>query len=269
MRVFKFQPDLRVVSRALLIAVGCVSAVLAQAPEERGLEIAREAERRDSGWGDYSASLVMVLRDSGGRETERKMRVQGLERNDDGNMTLFVIESPPDVKGVTLLTHSHKDREDDQWLYLPALKRVKRIAGNTRTGSFMASEFSYEDLAPPEIERYSYRLLREETYEAQECYVLERVPIDVNSGYSRMDVWLDKVHYRIRRVDYYDRSNRLQKTLTASNYDQHLDRFWRARSLEMRNVQTGATTTLIRSDVTFQQGLNERDFDTNSLARIR
>jgi len=98
--------------RALLIAVGSVSVVLAEMPEERGLEVAREAECRDSGWGDYSSKLVMILCDFNGRE--RKMRVQGLEREDDGNMTLLVIEELPDVKGVALLTHSHRDREDDQ-----------------------------------------------------------------------------------------------------------------------------------------------------------
>jgi len=253
----------------MLIAMGIVSAGLAETPEERGLEIAREAERRDSGWGDYSADLVMILRDPGGRKTERRMRVQGLEGPDDSDMTLFAIEEPPDVKGVALLTHGHKDREDDQWLYLPALKRVKRISGNNRSGSFMASEFTYEDLSPPEIERYSYRLLREEGYADQDCYVLERTPKEANSGYSRMIVWMDKDQYRIQKVDYYDRANRLLKTLTVSNYDKHLDRFWRAKTLEIQNVQTGAATTLIRSSIAFQNGLSERDFDKNSLERVR
>jgi len=84
-----------------------------------------------------------------------------------------------------------------------------------------------------------------------------------------MVVWLDKEHYRIQKVYYYDRSNRLLKTLTATNYDQHLDRFWRAKNLKMHNVQIGAATTLICSDVAFQNGLKERDFDTNDLARVR
>lgn len=253
----------------LLISAVAAGIALAETPEESGLEIAREAERLDTGWGDCTMELVMILINPDGREMERKMRLQSFERADDGDMTLFVIEEPLDVKGVALLTHSHNDQANDQWLYLPALKRVKRIAGNSRSGTFMASEFSYEDLEPPEIEHYSYRLLREETYGDQDCYVLERTPVEQDSGYSRMIVWMDKAYYRIQKVDYYDRADRLLKTLVALDYDKHLDRFWRAKTFEMQNVQTGAATKLIRSNIVFQSGLTERDFDKNSLARVR
>lgn len=251
------------------IAASAQAPAPTQSPEEKGLDIAREADRRNSGWQDAAFGVTMVLRDQKGRETIRRMRNRSLEMEGDGDKILIVIDEPRDVKGTALLTHSHKDRPDDQWLYLPALKRVKRIASNNKSGPFMGSEFSYEDLTSQELERFSYRYLRDETFGGEDCFVFERTPLEKNSGYTRQVVWMDKSEYRIHKVDFFDRSDTLLKTLSSTQHRQHLDKYWRAEFLEMTNHQTGKRTTLTQSEITFGQGLQERDFDKNSLARIR
>jgi hypothetical protein len=157
---------------------------------EKGLAIAVEADRRDSGFGDSSAKLVMILRSRGGDEKNRELRSEILEQKDNGDRSLVVFESPADVKGTALLTYSHKTGDDDQWLYLPALKRVKRIGSSNNSGPFMGSEFAYEDLASQEVEEFTYKWLRDETcpgkeYGSQKCFVIEQYPIDTDSGYSR------------------------------------------------------------------------------------
>ena len=242
----------------------------AETPEEKGLAIAREADRRDSGFGDFTANMRMVLKNRHGQESIRLIRIKTLEVEGDGDKSLSIFDNPRDVKGTAFLTLSHKTGDDDQWLYLPALKRVKRISSRNKSGSFMGSEFSYEDIASQEVEKYTYRWLRDEILDSRECFVSERYPVDKkNSGYSRMVSWMDKEAYRPFKVEYYDRKNALLKTLTITDYKQYLDQFWRAGEMHMINHQSGKSTLLYWSDYQFQIGLTDRDFNKNSLKRAR
>ena len=242
----------------------------AQSPEEKGLALATEADRCYSGYGDSTANLRMILRNKEGQVSERQLRVRTLEVEEDGTKSLCIVDSPRDVKGTILLTHTHTVRPDDQWLFLPALERVKRIAAQNKSGSFMGSEFSYEDIATQTLEKYTYRWLRDEVFDEQPCYVIERRPTDRrNSGYTRQIVWMDKAHYRMLKVDDSDRKDSLLKTLTHTGYRQYRDRFWRPCDLNMVNHQTGKSSQLIWSDYAFRTGLTENDFHQNSLTRIR
>ena len=243
---------------------------LAQTPEEKGLAIIKDADLRYSGYGDSTASLRMTLRNKQGQASDRELRVRTLEIRDDGTKSLCIFDSPADVKGTILLTHAHKAEPDDQWLFLPALERVKRIAAQNKSGSFMGSEFSYEDIATQTIEKYSYRWLRDEVEDGQECHVLERRPLEKQySGYLRQTIWLDTGHLRMVKVDYYDRRDSLLKTLTFKGYQIYLDKFWRPHDMTMVNHQTGKSSQLLWSKYAFRQGLAENEFDQHSLTRIR
>lgn len=241
----------------------------AETPEEQGLAIAVEADRRDTGWGDMTATMTMVLRNRQGEESTREIRVRQLEVEGDGDKGLTIFDEPRDVQGTAFLTFTHKTGPDDQWLYLPALKRVKRISSKNKSGPFMGSEFAYEDIASNEVEKYTYRYLRDEVYEGMDCFVLERYPVDPNSGYTRQVAWIDKAEYRPQKIVYYDRKDALLKTLTFDGYRQYLDQYWRADRYYMENHQTGKSTELFWRDYRFRTGLGERDFDKNSLKRVR
>jgi outer membrane lipoprotein-sorting protein len=238
-------------------------------PEALGLEIAREADRRDTGFGDFTATLSMVLRNRHGEESTRQMRMKTLEVKDDGDKMLVVFDEPRDVSGTALLSFAHRTGSDDQWFYLPALRRVKRIASNNKAGPFMGSEFAYEDFSSQEVEKYTYRFLDEELLDGTLTWRLERYPVDPASGYTRQMVWFDQEEYRVLKVDYYDRRNELLKTLTIHGYQQFAGRFWRSERMEMVNHQTGKSTTLVLGDYAFGTGLTDRDFDRNSLTRVR
>jgi outer membrane lipoprotein-sorting protein len=241
----------------------------ASSDEERGLEIAREMDRRDSGWGDQTASMVMVLRNRQGQESRRQIRVRTLEVSGDGDKSLTVFDHPRDVKGTAFLSFTHALVPDEQWLYLPALKRVKRISSANKSGPFMGSEFAYEDLSSQEVEKYGYRWLRDEALEGRETMVLERIPRYEHSGYTRQVVWVDAQYWQPLKVEYYDRKKSLLKTFTASGYQQYLGRFWRADRMQMVNQQSGKSTDLQWSDYAFGAGLRASDFDKNALKRIR
>lgn len=250
------------------LAAGSVA--VAQDDGGRGLEIAIEAERRDSGFGDFTSEMTMVLRNRHGEESTREIRNRTLEVLDDGDKTLVIFDRPRDVQGTALLSFSHRIGSDDQWLYLPALRRVKRIASNNKAGPFMGSEFAYEDISSQEVEKYSdYRFVSEEDLDGTPTFVVERVPVDENSGYTRQLVWFDQVEYRVMKVDFYDRRNVLMKTLSYAGYQQYEGRYWRADQMDMVNHQTGKSTTLMWRNFDFGTGLSDRDFDQNSLRRAR
>jgi outer membrane lipoprotein-sorting protein len=173
-----------------------------------------------------------------------------------------------------MLTFAHEQDSDDQWLYLPALKRVKRISASNRTGPFMGSEFAYEDLAGDEVGKYTYQWLRDEPCPGEEgasrtCFVVERRAKDEDSGYSRQVVWIDQDEYRTIQIDYFDRSGSRLKTLSLADYRQYLERFWRPLQMLMVNDRTGRRTRLEWSSFEFRTGLTANDFTPQSLTRIR
>ena len=259
----------KLLAAAMAAGIALPTVLLAQSPEEKGLEIAKEADRRDEGFGDHEQTLIMILRNRHGQETTREIRGKSLEVADDGDKSMVIFDSPKDVEGTALLTHSHKSGDDDQWLYLPALKRVKRIASNNKSGPFMGSEFAYEDLSSQEVEKYTYKYIKDDTYEGKDMFVIERYPVDENSGYTRQVVWMDKAEYRPFKIDFYDRKESLLKTLTMHDYQQYLDKYWRPLRMEMVNHQTGKSTTLKFEDYEFQIGYTDRDFDQNALKAAR
>ena len=259
--------------RVLLLAWFCLAnahaVARAETPEDKGLRIAREASARDDGFGDFTAGMTMVLRDRHGRESVRQMRFKVLEVPGDGDKSLFVFDQPRDVRGTALLTHAHTNSRDDQWLYLPALKRVKRINAARRSGSFMGSEFSYEDMSSQEVEEYAYKYLRDEPCGELACTVIEQVPLDKKSGYSRKVVWQDTGELRTWKMELYDRRGSHLKTLTLANYRQYLDRYWRAGEQTMVNHLTGATTVLKWTGFRFRTNLDHSEFTQMALRRVR
>ena len=241
------------------------------APEQRGRDIAAEAELRDRGFGDSVTKIVMRLISDDGRINERRLTWQILENADpaDGDKSLTVFHEPRDIAGTAFLTHTHINEEDDQWLYLPALKRVKRIASVNKTSAFVGSELAYEDLLSDEVEKFDYRWLRDEACGNETCFVLERRPRYEDSGYSRQVLWMDQPEYRAHRIDYYDLDGMLEKTLTLTDYRVYLDSYWRAHEYLMENHQTGKRTALSFGAYEFQAGLTEDDLDPSALRRLR
>lgn len=241
----------------------------AETAEEKGLAIAIESEKRDTGFIDSTANMTMELRNKQGDTSTRYIRIRTLEVDGDGDKSMSIFDKPADVKGTAFLTFSHAIKPDEQWLYLPALKRVKRINSKNKSGPFMGSEFAYEDIASQEVEKYTYKYLRDETINGIDCFVIERYPAYEHSGYKRQVGWVNKNEYRPEKIVFYDRKDSLLKTLTYSGYNQYLDKFWRADNLHMVNHQTEKSTLLSWSDYQFKTGMDDSDFNRNSLKRAK
>jgi outer membrane lipoprotein-sorting protein len=251
----------------LVLSVLTLSAV-AETPAEKGLRIAKEADARDLGFGDSSADMLMTLKNRAGQTSTRKISSKVLEVQGDGDKSLSLFDTPADIKGTAMLTFSHGLQPDDQWLYLPALRRVKRINSRNKSGPFMGSEFAFEDLGSQEVEKYTYKYLREEPCgNGWKCHVSERTPAYKYSGYSKQIGWLDTKEYRLVKTEFYDRKGSKMKTLTASGYKQYLGKYWRPGVMNMQNHLTGKGTVLQWSNYKFRTGLSKRDFNKNALKR--
>jgi len=238
-------------------------------PEDKALAIAQEADRRDQGFGSFTSELKMILRNRQGQESIREMRSKTLEVQDDGDKSLTIFDKPRDVKGTALLSFTHKTGPDDQWLYLPALKRVKRISSSNKSGPFMGSEFAYEDISSQEVEKYTYKFIRDDKLDGIDVFVFERYPVDKKSGYTRQIVWMNKAEYIPLKVEFFDRKNSPLKTLVFKDYKQYKGKYWRTGEMYMENHQTGKSTRLLQSNYNFDVELSDRDFDKNSLKRAR
>ena len=262
--------------RRSLLRFGLYSAATLWVPKlaladdaSRGREIAEKADRLQRGFGDMKAKMIMILKDRRGQETRRELEASTLETKSGGEKSLVYFNSPRDIRGTALLTHSHPGREDEQWLYLPAVRRTKRISVTGRSSPFMGSEFAYEDLVTAYPSQYDYRFLREEALRGTACFVVERYPKYKGTGYQRQQVWYDQKEYRIVQIEFFDLKNRRLKTLSLGGYKQYLDRFWEPTQARMVNHLTREATELGWRDYRFHTGLSENDFSRHALERAR
>ena len=229
-------------------------------------EVAKKSDEVTSGFKSSSSTLVMTLINQSGEQTVREMKGKTLEKN-GGDKSLIEFISPADVKGTKLLTYEHIGGDDDQWLYLPALKRVKRIASSNKSGSFMGSEFSYEDIANPNYKKFSYpNGLSEVNFNGKVCYKGVRIPKYKNSGYTKEVTLVDKKNFLVQKVDYYDRKSELLKTAIFSGYKK-IGGVWRVGKIVMTNHQTGKKTILQWKDDKVNVGLSDKDFTKRVLKR--
>ena len=258
-------------SAAVGLCIALAGPVAANTPEQRGFEIAARSDRSDIGFDNSRVELQMILRNAAGQESSRTLRISTLEKPDEsvGDKTLVLFDTPRDIEGTALLSHAKILDPDDQWLFLPALKRVKRIASSNKSGPFVGSEFAFEDFTAIELNKYDYRFVGTEPCGTLQCDVLERLPRYDNSGYSKQISWVDREHFQIRKVEFYDRRGDLLKVLQLDDYRQYDNGVWRAHRLTMKNVQTNKETDLLYQDYAFNVDLDSRDFVKGRLSRLR
>ena len=239
--------------------------------DDRGFEIAARSDRTDLGFGGSDVELNMVLRNAAGQEATRSLRISTLEKPDEtvGDKSMVLFETPRDIEGTALLSHAKILDPDDQWLYLPALKRVKRISSSNKSGPFVGSEFAFEDFTAIELNKFDYEFVGTESCGDLQCDVVKRIPRYENSGYTKQMSWVDQDDFQLRKVEFYDRRGDLLKVLELSDYRQYENGIWRAHLLSMSNVQTNKQTDLVYEVYAFDSELADSDFVKGRLSRLR
>jgi len=240
-----------------LVMVGLMFASSSGAQELTGDEILKKQEenRPDS---EIMVSEMTIVHKSGAK---RVRQIKAWMKGDDYTLVRFLF--PANVKGTGFLSV-----KDDDWLYLPALKKVRRIATKEKGGSFMGSDFSYEDVGSGSfVEDYNATVLGTEEYEEHHCYVLELLPKDPEDiSYSKLKRWVDKENFYSMKTEYYDVHGDLLKVLYASEFEK-IEGLWTAKRMEMQNVQKGSKTIIVLKEVQLNPEISDSMFTTRQLER--
>jgi len=225
------------------------------------VEIAKKVDILTKGYKSSISKLTMTMSNSTGAKSVRVISFKTKESK-GSKKSLMEFLTPKDVSGTKFLSHESA-KGTNQWLYLPALKRVKRIAGRGKSGSFMGSEFTYEDLGSQGIENFDYE---DKVKEDSGQYIGIRVPKDKSSGYSKQIVYVDKSSFLVSKIEYYDKKNRLLKIAIFSDYKKSKN-LYRVGKIEMRNVQTNKSTVIKWSEDKIFANLKDKDFNKRVLKK--
>jgi hypothetical protein len=230
-----------------------------------GAEIVEKAYNRPAG-NDQTSDLKMTLINKKG---DRRIREISQFTKDFGDVekSIMFFLSPADIKNTSFMNWSYDDsRSDDQWIYLPALKKVKRISSDSKSDYFMGSDFTYDDLGDRKVIQDNHKLLREEVINDKACYVVESFPLDADYMYSKTITWVEKETFIGVQKEFFDEDGELLKILTIKNHKK-IDGFDVILISEMKNVQNGHSTEMRLTNVKINTGVEEWRFSERMMSR--
>lgn len=215
-----------------------------------------------------TATLKMILTNASGVKKERTLKFKSI---DEGNLLQFLIkfEKPADVKGTAFLVKERKGQLPDQYIYIPAMKTVRRVAAGNATGSFFGSDFIYADLLPyPEESKKDVEVIKQpdQTLDNKIVYVAQIVPKNAESPYGKLLIFIDKANYVAQKIEFFDRKDKLLKILKALKLEKIAGKLTPVE-IQMENVQTKTSTTIIISDINPSAKLTADDFTTAAMQR--
>lgn len=230
-----------------LLFIAILAICSAQAAGQSGRDIMQKVRNRADG-DTRSATIEMTLIQKSGHKRVRKLESWAMDVGNDTKKIMF-FTYPGDVKGTGFLTwdYDNTSKVDDKWLYLPAMKKTRRISGkSSKTDYFMGSDFTYNDMSTRSVDEEKHTLLHEEMLGAHKCWVVESVPNDRDEIYARRVTWIRQDCLIAVKAEYYDKLNKLHRKLNISNIEK-VQGFWTMHLMQMENVQTGHKT-IIRMD---------------------
>jgi hypothetical protein len=253
----------------LASAVFCCMVALLGAQTPTGHDIMAKADKAEEGkTSTYVAA--MTLTNSKGNVRVREVIFY---KKDYGTVKKSVVafRTPKDVAGVGYLMWDYPEvngvkKDSDSWLYMPALKKVRRISGSDSGGDFMGTDFTYDDMGDRGLEKDTYTLLGEESADGIDCWKIECRAKKSDEKNPRRIVWIRKDCYLTEKAEYYDRQDKLQRTLACSDIRQ-VEGIWTTGKMLMKNMNTNHTTEIAMNDVHYNQPLNDSLFTVASLER--
>ncbi len=232
-----------------------------------GRQIMQNVKDRPDGESRYS-EMKMELINKRNKKRVREVKSYSIDIGEDKKTIMFFLY-PGDVKGTGFLTWDYDEigKDDDKWLYLPAMKKTRRISGSSaKKDYFMGTDFTYDDMGSRNVDEDDHKLLREEEFEGHNCWVIESVSKDKQSLFSKKISWIRKDCLVALKVEYYDKLNKLHRELILSDIKK-VDGFWQANKLHMTNVQDNHQTIITLSNSRFNVDVNEEQFTVSNLER--
>ena len=251
----------------ILSLIALMTMSVAQAADLTGRDIMQKVKNRADGDTRY-ATVEMTLIQKSGHKRVRKIESWAMDEGKDTKKIMF-FTYPGDVKGTGFLTWDYDNtaKVDDKWLYLPAMKKTRRISGkSSKTDYFMGSDFTYNDMSARSVDEEKHTLLREEMLGGQKCWVVESVPNDKDEIYTRRVTWVRQDCLMAVKAEYYDKLNKLHRRLTISNINK-VQGFWTMHLMQMENVQTGHKTIIRMDNQKFNIKLSPNLFTVSQLEK--
>jgi outer membrane lipoprotein-sorting protein len=261
---------LKIIAVIALVAFVTLAGRPAVSEELTGLEIMERDEQQNKGEDEFNKTTMRLV-NKRGQERKRKMEYRSKTgKNDDDKVIIRFLE-PADVKGVGLLTIEHPDRDDDQWLYLPALKKVRRISSSDQGDSFMGTDFTYEDIRSEKLDKHIYSIIGSETVDGNDCYMIEALPASEeqkkDSGYSKRIIWVRKDIFLMVKMTYYNKKGEHFKTSVRKDVVEAAPGLYRPNFMKMENHKTGHSTTITFDERKMNTGLADKLFTERTLKR--
>ncbi len=215
---------------------------------------------------DVRARVTMRLVSRDGQERLRELNMTRRDLQEGREQRYFIyFHRPPDVRDMTFLVWKYPGKDDDRWLYIPALKLVRRIAASDKRSSFAGSDFSYEDISGREPEEDTHKFIKEDKVGGRDAYVVESAPKDPGSvDFGRKLSWIDKARGLPLKEEYFDRRGELARVFTAEEVKE-VQGFWTVTRRVMKNAQTGHWTEAVLTDVRYNQKLAPELFTERAL----
>jgi len=249
---------------AIIFAGGFSVQLFAQKMTAR--EIIEKVYNRPEG-DDQTSDLTMTLINKSGKERIRKIKQFTKEIGDMEKSIMFFL-SPADVKNTSFMNWSYDDdnKNDDQWIYLPALKKTKRISSDSKSDFFMGSDFTYDDLGDRKLDDDTHKLLREETIDGVEYYVIESIPKDEDYMYTKTITWIRKDNFIGLKKEFFDEDEELLKILSIKKFEK-ISGFWVITNSEMKNIQKNHRTTMVLDNVQINTSISDSKFTERMMMR--
>jgi len=252
------------ISLGLLIGTIFVGLLYSQANDRpSGQEVMENVYYRPTG-DDMTADLNMVLTNSRGATRERSIK-QFSRSTDDVDKKMMFFLAPADVRDTSFMNWSYHDgRSDDQWIYLPAIRRIRRISSNSKNDAFMGSDFTYDDLGERHPDEDMHKIIGEEEYNGEPCYIVESDPVGSDDAFSKTVSWIIKDKWIGLKREYYDESGEVYKLLQVDNYEE-IDDYWVITDMIMRDLNRDHSTRITLENVKFNIGLRDNQFSERQM----
>lgn len=223
---------------------------------------------------DMKARVIMELIDKGGGKRTRDMTMLRRDQTEGGNQKYFIyFHKPGDVRRMTFMVWKYPTKEDDRWIFIPAVDLIRRIAADDKRSSFVGSDFTYEDISGRDVASDTHTLLRSEMLEERECYVIQSVPKEPTEYTKRLS-WIDKKTFLPLKEEYYDAQNELFRVFTADKIEEITGAEGKDKKVfptvtkrTMKNVKTGHRTEVTYKSVSYNLGLKDKDFSERQMRR--
>lgn len=245
-------------------AIALVFAILGVAAAEDPRQIIVEAQNRGRSKSERYEGTLQVFNSKQKVSTKRWL-YQRLGSY-GASKAVLRFTAPPEVKGVALLVLNHPDRASDQWMWIPAEERDRRIALQDRSTRFFGTDFSFEDLEERDVDQYDYKLLGDETAGGSLCWKIESRPKQTKSSqYTLSTLWIRKDNYVIARIDNFNK-DRLIRRITYSSV-QKIDNIWTPRTVEVFDATRNSRTVLTLDKVEYNTLMKDEDFTRDALRK--